>query len=121
MSHSPASGEQPPAGAGLTAHDLTAPDLTAALLTATRRRPGAAGRHGTGRGCRPASRARGISQAGTPGAADMARCRQDGHRCSSSRRWDRAGEYDRQSPCLLPGAAVLLLDVASISLRAHAI
>ena len=51
-------------------------------------RPAACGcraaRHSAG--CRPRSRARGISQAGAPGAADMAGCRQEGHRCSSSRR-----------------------------------
>ena len=37
-------------------------------------------------GCRPPSPARGMSRAGAPGPADMAGCRQEGHRCSSSRR-----------------------------------
>ena len=31
----------------------------------------------------------------------------------------RAGEHDRQPPCLPPGAAVLLLDVAAVSGRRH--
>ena len=35
-------------------------------------------------GCRPPSPARGMSRAGAPGPADMAGCRQEGHRCSSS-------------------------------------
>ena len=35
-------------------------------------------------GCRPPSKARGMSRAGAPGAADMGGCRQEGHRYSSS-------------------------------------